>query len=260
MERAQVGGRERGDLLGAAGLRLAVAVRGAEDGLRQRVRRDGAGLVAGLEQVGERFLAQPLELGFREVRPQGHVRHQRERLVEPGDRDPQAHRRDVPRRAGADRRAQEVDRVGQRERVLAAGALVEHVGGHRRETLAAGGVGDGARAQHEDHLDHRHLVHADEHHADAVRQLEPLDGRQLERLHRTGLRRVAAVRLRQERRGGEQGGRDERRGAYGEPGAHFVTSATASSFLPSGTTEISTRPAPRNLKAAACTSLGASAR
>ncbi len=118
----------------------------------------------------------------REVRPQRDVRHQRERLVEPGDRDPQAHRRDVPRRAGADRRAQEVDRVGQRERVLAAGALVEHVGGHRREALAARGIGDGARAQHEDHLDHRHLVHADEHHADAVRQLEPLDGRQLERL------------------------------------------------------------------------------
>ena len=66
--------------------------------------------------------------------------------------------------------------------------------------------------------------------------------------------------LRQERCCGQQGGRGERRGANDELGAHFVTSATASSFLPSGTTEISTRPAPRNLKAAACTSLGASAR
>ncbi len=260
VEAAQLRDREGRDLRRVARAGHPVTVARAEHRLGQRARGDGAGLVAGLQQVGEGLLAQALQLGLGEVRPQRDVRHQRERFVEADERHPQRHRRRVPGRAGPEGRTQEVDGVGERERVLAGSTFVEHVRGQRRKPLASGRIGGRTRAQHEDRLDDRDLVHAHQQHREAVREREPLGRGQLERAHRPGLRGAAAVGLGQERCRGQQPGRGEGEPAGDVPGAHRATSCTPSSFFPSGTTEIKTRPGPRKRAAAACTSFGASAR
>ncbi len=257
VERPQIGDGERGDRGRVAPLGPAVAVGSPEHRLRQGARGDPAGHVAGLEEVGERLLAQAPKLALREVRPQRDVGHHRQGFGEARHGHAEAHDRRVPRGLRAELSAEEVDRVREGQRVSPVRPLVEHVRGRPGEALAAEGVGGRPGAHDEEHLDHGHLVHGHEQDADSVREREPLDGGQLQRLDGPRLRRGAAVGL------GEEGGGREHRDENGESQAsavHRVTSATARSFFPSGTTETSTRPDPSQRDAAACTSLGESAR
>ncbi len=231
----------------------------AEDGLRERARRDPAGLVAGLEEVGQGLLAQPREVTLREVRPEGDVRHQRQRLAQPCDRHAQADGRGVPAGARREPGAEEVHGVGEDESVLPARPFIQQVRGHGGEALPARGVGGRPRAHDEGDLHHRHLAHRHEKDGEAVGQREALHGGQYERAHGAGLRWGAAVRLGEELSRSEGNGRCGKSDADGLAGVHRFTSGTARSFFPVGTTDTTTLPEPRS-RAAACTSVGPSAR
>ena len=195
----------------------------------------------------------------REVRPEGGVRHQRQRLAQPRDRHAQANGRGVPAGARREPGAEEVHGVGHRERILAARPLVQHVRGHGGEALPpAGSAVAPARTTSATSTTGTSCI-GTRWTAQAVGEREPFDAGHHERPHGAGLRRSAAVRLGEDLSGGERRRRRDRGGEHDLAGVHRFTSGTARSFFPVGTTDTSTLPAPRR-RAAACTSLGSSER
>ena len=184
---------------------------------RERQRRDCRRVVARLQQVREPLLAQPLELVFRERRPERDVGHDRQRLGEPRDRHVQAHRRGVDAGRGAQIGAEEIDRVGDLERRPRARTLGEHCRREAGDAELARRIVGGAAGHEEVLLDHRHPVHLDHPHRQAVRELPLLDRGEMQhwRRSRRGWMRAIGCLLR-----GERG--DERSGGERKPVSHML--------------------------------------
>ncbi len=138
--------------------RRAVAMPRAEDQARERRRRERRRRCRASGAARQPFLAQPIQLGLRKRRPQHDVRQERQRRRRAWTTG--VCRRtvdDVERAAGAERRAEEIDGVGQLERVARPGAFVEHRRREIREAELAGRIGGGARLDDERDVDDRAL-------------------------------------------------------------------------------------------------------
>jgi hypothetical protein len=96
----------------AAHRRRAIAVHRAVDDARKGDRHDLRRIVPGLNQRGDPFLSQAVQVGLRERRTQRHVRHDRQRVLQSRDRYVHADRRCVERAGRRQLRAEELDRVG----------------------------------------------------------------------------------------------------------------------------------------------------
>ena len=132
----------------------------AEDQPRERDLDQLLRIVLGLEQRRQPLVAKAFQLGFREGRARDDVGHDRQRVGEPRDRHVQVDVGGVGGAGGRELRAEEVDRVGDLERVARAGPFVEHVGGQARQAELVRGIGGDAGADRQLEVHGRHLVDA----------------------------------------------------------------------------------------------------
>ena len=126
IERLQIGDGERLDRRRQSVRRRAVAMRRPEDNARKRELNERRRVVARLQQAGQPFLLQSIELARRERGAQRDVGHQRQRIAELRHRDRQANRRIIKRAGRRQVGAEELERVGELERRPRAGAFIQH--------------------------------------------------------------------------------------------------------------------------------------
>ena len=194
---------------GGATHRRAVAMCVAEEQRRKCRGRDRAWIVTRLKQRGEALVAQTRELVGRERRRPEDVGHDRERRRKPRSRDLQPERGTIETARRREARTEEIDGVGNLERVSAGGAFVQHRGREAGQPESAGRIRRSAGENEQADTCHRHVVAFDEIDLQAAGELEALNRRQSQRGRRGDLRRHRAVgRLRgnvRDQRGREDG-------------------------------------------------------
>jgi hypothetical protein len=230
----------------------AVAMRCAEDGARERHRRDGCGIVLGLQQRCQPFLTEPLEFCVGERRAKNHIRHQRQGVFDAGDGNVESHGRRIERRRSGQRCTEEVHRVGQLQCVARSCAFVEHRRGQAGESELAGRVIACTSLHEQIDLHERHFVRFDQPHGEAVRQHASLDLGKVEPRRGANHRRPRSIRRALCDQRGRERSDDDDDGNY-----RLYVLGSGAHFFASGTTTTSTRRSAGSQRiAAACTSDG----
>ncbi|MCW0461525.1 hypothetical protein NB717_002593 [Xanthomonas sacchari] len=185
-------GRDR--RLGAdAAERHRVGMTDAVQQRRQHPHRHAVGLGLLLADAGDPAGADPFDLVRREARPPQHVRVQRQRRRQVLLQRRQVGIAAVQRSAGRQRRPQCLGRIGERQRIALAGAIVEHAHGEVGRPRLAPLVGAVAALELVAELHHRYLVAFGQDHRGAVLQRRALQRRERQFRKLGGLGRAGAA-------------------------------------------------------------------
>ena len=180
--------RERGQRRGGAARRHAVGME-AEHQPVDHLRRHRVGVIRRHLERRHRLRGLPLDLLWREGRPQHHVGHQVERGAQAIAHAHGVDEAQVGASARGEQPAHEVDLFGDLPGRARGRALIEQGGGEHRQALFALGILRCAGAHQHARAHHRLFVLAHEHHLQAVGQRADLVGRELHRLGRQRPRR-----------------------------------------------------------------------